>query len=64
MWPNYKIKKDQEKYVIYKNEKTLYLPCKMMKKKRVEFDTKIEAEKYIKDIVILIQNGQEYIERF
>lgn len=64
MWPNYKIKKDQEKYVICKNDRPLYLPCKLVKKKRVEFDTQAEANKYIKDIQVLIKNGEDYIERF
>ena len=64
MWPNYKIKIDQDKYVIYKNEYALNLPCKLMKKKRVEFDTQKEAEQYIHDIVKLIKNGEEYIESF
>ena len=64
MWPNYKIKKDQEKYVICKNDRPLYLPCKLVKKKRVEFDTEHEAQKYIEDVARLMQNGEEYLERF
>ena len=61
---NYQIKKDQDKYVIYKNKYALYLPCKLMKKKRVEFNTQKEAEQYIQDIAKLIKNGEEYIESY
>tara|TARA_B100002019_G_scaffold292766_1_gene317018 strand:- start:3406 stop:3600 length:195 start_codon:yes stop_codon:yes gene_type:complete len=61
---NYQIKKDQDKYVIYKNKYALHLPCKLMKKKRVEFSTKKEAEQYIQDIAKLIKNGEEYIESY
>lgn len=64
MWPNYDIKEDQGKYVIYKGYHALHLPCKMVKKKRVEFDTEEEARKYIEDVYKLIENGNEYIERF
>ena len=48
----------------YKSKNALHLPCKMMKKKRVEFDTKHEAQKYIEDVARLMQNGEEYLERF
>ncbi len=60
----YRIQQEDGKFVIYKSKNALYLPCKMMKKKRVEFDTKQEAQKYIEDVARLIKNGQEYLERF
>lgn len=61
----YRIKQeDRDRYVIYKGSKALYLPCKMIKKKKVEFNTREEAEKYIEDVDKLIKNGEEYLERF
>ena len=60
----YRIQKENDKYVIYKNQYALQLPCKLLKKKTVEFDTEQEACKYIKDVVRLIQKGEEYLERF
>ena len=35
---------DQDKYVIYKGNNALYLPCKLTKKKKVAFSTREEAE--------------------
>jgi len=60
----YRIQQEDGKFVIYKSKHALQLPCKMMKKKRVEFDTKKEAQKYIEYVGRLIRNGEEYIERF
>tara|TARA_B100001778_G_scaffold179689_1_gene147744 strand:- start:59 stop:244 length:186 start_codon:yes stop_codon:yes gene_type:complete len=60
----YRIQQEDGKFVIYKSKNALHLPCKMMKKKRVEFDTKHEAQKYIEDVARLMQNGEEYLERF
>ncbi len=64
MWPDYNIKKDQDKYVICKNDKPLLLPCKLIKLKQVEFDTEEEAKAYIDDVNQLIKNNQDYVERF
>jgi hypothetical protein len=36
----------------------------MIKKKRVEFNTIEEAEKYIEDVDKLMKNGEEYLERY
>lgn len=55
---------DTDRYVIYKGDNALYLPCKMIKKKRVEFSTREEAEKYIEDVDKLIKSGEEYLERY
>ena len=60
----YRIQQEDGKFVIYKSKKALHLPCKLMKKKRVEFDTQEEASKYIRDVVHLMKTGQEYVERF
>ena len=60
----YEIKKDQDKYVICKNGKPLLLPCKMIKKKKVVFDNIEEANKYIRDVKRLMQNGEEYLETY
>ena len=60
----YRIQKENDKYVVYKNQYALQLPCKLLKKKKVEFDTEQEASKYIKDVVRLMQKGEEYLERF
>ena len=60
----YRIQQENGKFVIYKSKKALHLPCKLMKKKRVEFDTQEEASKYIRDVVHLMKTGQEYVERF
>ena len=55
---------DQNRYVVYKGDNALYLPCKMIKKKKVEFSTRQEAEKYIDYVNQLIKNGEEYLERY
>jgi len=55
---------DESRFVIYKKDKPLLLPCKLVKKKKVEFDTRLEAEKYIEDVMRLVRNGEEYLERF
>ena len=55
---------DQNRYVVYKGNNALYLPCKMIKKKKVEFSTREEAEKYIEDVDKLIKSGEEYLERY
>jgi len=55
---------DQDRYVVYKGSNPLYLPCKMIKKKKVEFNTREEAEKYIEDVDKLIKSGEEYLERY
>ena len=55
---------DESRFVIYKKDKPLLLPCKLVKKKKVEFDTRLEAEKYIEDVIRLVRNGEEYLERF
>ncbi len=60
----YTIREEKSKFVIYKKDKPLLLPCKLIKKKKVEFDSRLEAEKYIKDAIRLIQKGEEYLERF
>ena len=60
----YRIQQEDDKFVIYKSTQALHLPCKMMKKKRVEFDTQKEAQKYIEYVSLLIKNGEDYIERF
>ncbi len=60
----YTIREEKSKFVIYKKDKPLLLPCKLIKKKKVEFDTRLEAEKYIEDVIRLVQNGEEYLERF
>ena len=36
----------------------------LIKKKKVEFDSRLEAEKYIKNAIRLMKNGEEYLERF
>ena len=38
------------------------LPCKLTKRQVVQFGTKIEAEKYIANVVALISTGKEYLE--
>jgi len=64
----YTIKKHDEtvggipKYVIYKGDKPLMLPCKMTKRQIVQFSTEIEAQKYIANVVALISTGKEYLE--
>ena len=61
----YNIRQEDEfRFVIYKKDKPLLLPCKLVKKKKVEFDTRLEAEKYIENVIRLVQNGEEYLERF
>ena len=50
------------KYVIYKGDKPLMLPCKMTKRQIVQFDTEIEAEKYIANVLALINTGKDYLE--
>tara|TARA_B100000073_G_scaffold18789_1_gene14912 strand:- start:350 stop:535 length:186 start_codon:yes stop_codon:yes gene_type:complete len=60
----YNIREDKGKYVVYKGNNALYLPCKLIKKKRVEFDTREEAEHYIKDVKQLMVTGEEYLERY
>jgi len=55
---------DQDRYVVYKGNNALYLPCKMTKKKKVEFSTREEAEKYIEYVDKLIKSGEEYLERY
>ena len=60
----YNIRQDKDKYVVYKGNNALYLPCKMIKKKKVEFSTREEAEKYIEDVDKLIKSGEEYLERY
>jgi len=49
-------------YVIYKGNKPLMLPCKLTKRQIVQFETRIEAEKYIANVVALISTGKEYLE--
>ena len=49
-------------YVIYKGDKPLMLPCKMTKRQIVQFGTEIEAEKYIANVLALINTGKEYLE--
>lgn len=49
-------------YVIYKGDKPLMLPCKLMKRQIVQFGTEIEAEKYIAHVLTLISTGKEYLE--
>tara|TARA_R110002074_G_scaffold46771_3_gene120348 strand:+ start:944 stop:1147 length:204 start_codon:yes stop_codon:yes gene_type:complete len=64
----YKIKIHDEtgdgipKYVIYKGDKPLMLPCKMTKRQIVQFDTEIEAKKYIANVLALINTGKDYLE--
>jgi|TARA_Y100000389_G_scaffold24722_1_gene21388 hypothetical protein len=53
---------DKFRFVIYKNEKPLLLPCKLTKLKKVEFDNRLEAEKYISDVQKLCNSGKEYME--
>ena len=36
----------------------------MIKKKKVEFSTREEAEKYIEYVDKLIKSGEEYLERY
>ena len=60
----YNIREDKGKYVVYKGNNALYLPCKMIKKKKVEFSTREEAEKYIEYVDKLIKSGEEYLERY
>ena len=58
----YRIQKENDKFVIYKSDKALLLPCKMLKKKRVEFDNESDAMNYIRYISHLIKSGKEYVE--
>ena len=58
----YNIRQEGYKFVIYKNDKPLLLPCKLIKLKKVQFDTKLEAEKYIQDVERLFNSGEEYVE--
>lgn len=53
---------DESRFVIYKKDKPLLLPCKLIKLKKVEFDNRLEAEKYIRDVQKLCNNGKEYME--
>jgi|TARA_B100001094_G_scaffold77332_1_gene73669 hypothetical protein len=53
---------DEFRFVIYKKDKPLLLPCKLIKLKKVEFDNRLEAEKYIRDVQKLCNNGKEYME--
>lgn len=58
----YNIKEINEKFFIYKGQKALALPCKLIKRKKVCFDTRKEAEEYIKYVLKLIKSGEEYME--
>lgn len=58
----YNIRQEGHKFVIYKKDKPLLLPCKLIKLKKVEFDTKLEAEKYIQDVERLFNSDEEYVE--
>jgi len=58
----YRIQKENDKFVIYKSDKALLLPCKMLKNKRVEFDNESDAMNYIRYISHLIKSGKEYME--
>jgi len=49
-------------YVIYKGDKPLMLPCRTTKRKIVQFGTEEEAEKYIANVLALINTGKEYLE--
>jgi hypothetical protein len=49
-------------YVIYKGDKPLMLPCRTSKRQIVQFGTEIEAEKYIANVLALINTGKEYLE--
>ena len=60
----YHIKEIDNKFFIYKGQKALLLPCKLMKRKKVCFDSKQEAEEYIKYVVKLVTSGQEYMELY
>jgi len=60
----YNIREDKGKYVVYKGNNALYLPCKLTKKKKVAFSTREEAEKYIEYVDKLIKSGAEYLERY
>ena len=53
---------DEFRFVIYKKDKPLLLPCKLIKLKKVEFDSRVEAEKYIRDVKKLCDSGKEYME--
>ena len=53
---------DEFRFVIYKKDKPLLLPCKLIKLKKVEFDNRLEAEKYIKNVQKLCDSGKEYME--
>ncbi len=59
----YTIRQEGEfRFVIYKKDKPLMLPCKLIKLKKVEFDSRLEAEKYIEDVKKLCNSGKEYVE--
>lgn len=59
----YNIRQEDTKFVIYKKDKPLLLPCKLIKLKKVEFDTRLEAEKYIENVEkLLCDGGKEYVE--
>lgn len=58
----YHIKEIDNKFFIYKRDKPLLLPCKLMKRKKVSFDTREEAENYIKYVDKLVSSGEEYME--
>ena len=60
----YHIKEIGEKFFIYKGQKALLLPCKLIKRKKVCFDTRKEAEEYIEYVLKLITSGQEYMELY
>ena len=51
-----------DKYVVYKGDKPLMLPCKLTKRQIVQFGTEIEARKYIANVLSLINTGKEYLE--
>ena len=58
----YTIRKEDSKFVIYKNNKPLLLPCKLTKLKKVEFEKESEAIDYIRYVKKLFHNGKEYLE--
>tara|TARA_B100001778_G_scaffold60621_1_gene47147 strand:- start:2401 stop:2589 length:189 start_codon:yes stop_codon:yes gene_type:complete len=58
----YTVRKEDSKFVVYKNDKPLLLPCKLTKLKKVEFEKESEAKDYIRYINKLFHSGKEYLE--
>jgi len=58
----YTIRKEDSKFVVYKNDKPLLLPCKLTKLKKVEFEKESEARDYVRYATELFNREKEYLE--